>query len=254
MGRISRKCYESNYFHVMVKGIGNEFIFKTEKNKEKYIDSLIISTKLTNSKILAYCIMDNHAHILLYVDNVSNLTKIMSSTNTKFAIYYNKTLKRNGFVFRDRYRCENIYTRSYLENCIRYIHRNPVEANLCLKESDYKFSTYGQYENKSGIINDEIIKLAFESIENYMEKLNAKIGYEKFIDIDNEFGKEDYEMLDDVIDSVTKNENIDLESLSNEDIVMLGNELIKRCNVTKKEIAEKLKVERTKFIRLMKGK
>ena len=54
--------------------------------------------------------------------------------------------------------------------------------------------------------------MAFENIENYMEKLNAKIGYEKFIDIDNEFGNEDYEMPDDVIYGVTKNENIDLEN------------------------------------------
>ena len=54
--------------------------------------------------------MNNHCHILLYTEKIEDLSKVMASSNTKFGILYNKINKRCGYVFRDRYRCENIYT------------------------------------------------------------------------------------------------------------------------------------------------
>lgn len=252
MSRISRKCYESNYFHIMVKGIGFEYIFNDRKNKEKYIKTLISISNNNNAKILAYCIMGNHAHILFYVDNISVLTKVMSSANTKYAIYYNKRNGRNGYVFRDRYRCENIYTQHYLENCIRYIHRNPVTADMCVREAEYEYSTYNQYINKNGIINDEIIQLAFNNADNYLEKLNATITYDNFIEDDNEFGNEKFEDVNEVLEEIIESRSISIKDLYDDEIIEIGQELLKRCKVTKKVIAEKLNVERTKFIRLLK--
>ena len=253
MSRISRKCYASNYFHVMVKGIGFENIFNEKRYKEKYIKTLISTSNSNNARVLAYCIMNNHAHILFYVDDISDLSKIMSSLNTKYAIYYNKTNDRNGYVFRDRYRCENIYTQNYLENCIRYIHKNPVKANMCSREDEYEYSTYNQYANKNGIIDDEVIELAFISVENYMQRLNATITYEDFIEMDNEFGNKKSEDINAVLENLIETRMLDLDNLSDEEIVSIGKEMLKRCDVTKKEVAHKLNVERTKFIRLMKS-
>ena len=77
MPRIPRKYSQSNFYHIMVQGINKEYIFNTEQNMKKY--QKLIKKKLENSNItiLAYCIMNNHAHFLIYSENVSNLSKYM---------------------------------------------------------------------------------------------------------------------------------------------------------------------------------
>ena len=73
MPRISRTVLNGKFFHVIVQGINKEYIFQDDKNKEKYKQLLIRGTKENEIKIVAYCIMDNHAHILIYLRNIENL-------------------------------------------------------------------------------------------------------------------------------------------------------------------------------------
>ena len=61
-------------------------------------------------QIIAYCIMNNHAHILIKTNNIHELGKYMQCLNTKYGKYYNKKYNRIGYVFRDRYKSEGIYT------------------------------------------------------------------------------------------------------------------------------------------------
>lgn len=148
MPRISRKCYESDFFHVMVQGIDREFIFNNDYFKEKYLSFLQEASQKHQVKIIAYCMMDNHAHILVYTPEIDKLSDMMESTNTKFAILYNKRCNRCGYVFRDRYRCENILSQAHLEICIRYIHRNPIKAGICEFEWQYPYSSYNLFVDR----------------------------------------------------------------------------------------------------------
>lgn len=250
--RISRKCYESNFFHIMVQGIRKENIFKESINKEKYFNSLLKKVDEFDVKILAYCIMDNHAHILVHTSESSNLTKIMQSINTKFAKYYNKKNQNCGYVFRDRYRCENILTQTHLENCIRYIHNNPVSAQMCEKQADYEYSSYNDYMNKEGIITDDIIKLCFLDIKDYKIRLNYEVFENSFIDIENEFGEKNVEAFENVYNEIVTRECIKLNEINNYKIYEISKELLSRCNTTKKEIAAVLGIERTRLSRIFK--
>ena len=63
-----------------------------------------------NIKIIAYCIMNNHTHMLLETTDLKNLSKYMQSLNTRYGKYYNKKYNRVGYVFRDRYKAEGIYS------------------------------------------------------------------------------------------------------------------------------------------------
>lgn len=251
MPRISRKCYNANYYHVMVQGIKNEFIFNKEEFKAKYIKFLKDACEVHNVKILAYCIMSNHAHILVHVTDMNNISKVMASINTKFAIYYNKKSDRVGYVFRDRYRCENIHTRSHLENCIRYIHHNPVAAGIVTYESEYKYSSFKEFIEKSGIVDDEVISLCYENSNNYLEKLNAPCIEDDFMDVENEFGNRKYEDIEDVLYMEVFKKGITLEKLDIIELVQLGKMLLHRCNTTKKEVVEILKINRIKFTRIL---
>lgn len=66
----------------------------------------------------------------------------MHCLNTKYVLYYNKKYKRTGYVFRDRYKAEGIYSEEQLHSCIKYIYDNPVKAGICDKAEEYEFSNY----------------------------------------------------------------------------------------------------------------
>ena len=126
MARIARKNLDAMYYHVMVQGINKEYIFEKDECKKIYIKLLKKYSSECDISLVAYCIMGNHAHLLLKIKNILDLSKCMKKINTTFAIYYNELLNRVGFVFRDRFKSEAIYDKYYLHNCIKYIHNNPM--------------------------------------------------------------------------------------------------------------------------------
>lgn len=168
MSRIARKNLNTTFFHIIVQGINKEYVFSKNKYIEKYKNLLINNLKKYNVKIIAYCIMNNHAHILLYTENIEMMSSYMKSINTSYARYYNKEENRVGFVFRNRYESEPIYEQRYLLNCIAYIHNNPVKANIVDSVEKYKYSSYKDYINMNGIATKDTIKLVFGSTREYM--------------------------------------------------------------------------------------
>ena len=66
----------------------------------------------------------------------------MHCLNTRYGLYYNKKYKRTGYVFRDRYKAEGIYSEEQLHNCIKYIYDNPVKAGICKRPEEYLYSNY----------------------------------------------------------------------------------------------------------------
>ena len=99
-------------------------------------------------KIVAYCIMNNHAHILIETDKINDLSKYMQRLNTIYAKYYNKKYSRVGYVFRDRYKSEGIYSEEHLYNCIKYIYDNPVKAGICKRPEEYLYSNYRRIDKQ----------------------------------------------------------------------------------------------------------
>ena len=149
ISREARKINKAPFLHVIVQGINKENIFKEERYKNQYLKLVKEECEKYNIKIVAYCIMDNHAHFLLYVAQFEDLSKAMHGVNTVYAKYYNYMNDgRKGYVFRDRYVSEPIDSKKYLINCIKYTHMNPVKAGIVKHCREYKFSSYNLYNKK----------------------------------------------------------------------------------------------------------
>ena len=142
MPRLARECLETSIFHVMVQGIKKEYIFKNDRYIRRYLK--IINEKLNDDiEIIAYCIMNNHAHLLIKTEKIEELSKYMQRVNTNYAKYYNYTEGDSiGYVFRNRFKSEPILDKRQLIQCVKYIHQNPVKANMVKKASEYEFSSY----------------------------------------------------------------------------------------------------------------
>jgi REP element-mobilizing transposase RayT len=250
MPRVARKYNNTKFLHVMVQGINKEYIFNTSEDKETYIRLLIKYSEKYDIKIVSYCVMDNHAHILIHLNVVEDLTKLMSSVNTTYGIYYNKIKKRLGYVFRDRYKVENIYSDNHMINCIRYIHQNPIKAKICINQAEYNYSSYNQYKNRNGILTNEIIQLCFGNDIDYMKIIDGEMELSDFIDDSPETGTEDIKL---VFYEFLSKKNISKERLTKEEIFDLAYQLKFRCSSTKREISMLLGIDRMKLNRILKN-
>ena len=169
MSRIPRKNNETSIFHIITQGINKIYIFDKTEDINYYIKLIKRIEKEQDIEIIAYCIMNNHAHMLIKTKNVSEMSKYMQRVNTSYGKYYNNKYDRVGYVFRDRYKAEGIYTEKHLYNCISYIYNNPVKAGICNKPEQYTYSNYKKTNIKMD--EDEI----FMDIEEDKEVLCKKV-------------------------------------------------------------------------------
>ena len=176
---------EATFFHVLVQGINKEYIFNSFKEMKEYKKLIFLLSQKYNVKIIAYCIMNNHVHMLINTPKVESLSLFMHRVNTIYAKYYNCNHNRVGYVFRNRFKSEEICTHEYLLNCINYIHKNPVKAGLCAKEEDYVFSSYKDFASKRELFkclpnSDKIfIDTLSEMNESCTELINTYLMFNK---------------------------------------------------------------------------
>ena len=247
MPRKAIRDYNTSFFHVMVQGIRKEYIFNEKEDMRIYSGLICTYMRKCSVKIIAYCVMNNHAHLLTYIDEIEKLSKFMKCINTTYAMYYNKKYKKTGYVFRNRYRAEPIFNQRHLINCINYIHNNPVVAKICNTPEEYHFSSANEYRTERGIIKES--KNIFPEINTlYNKKINETKRNYKFVDY-----YEEKEYLDKihVIEKYIKEKGIDKENLKEnkkylEEIIV---KLRKECNLTHQEIANELGISRVKVTR-----
>ena len=101
MSRKARRLSGSGFFHIIVRGIGKQILFE---EKSDYLYYLSVLQKYANDstvKVCAYCLMDNHVHLLLFDQNQA-LALFMKKIGVSYANYYNKKYQRIGHVFRKR--------------------------------------------------------------------------------------------------------------------------------------------------------
>ena len=250
MPRKARKDLETGFFHVMVQGIKKEKIFYNNNYKEKYIYLMKFFKEKQKIDIISFCVMENHVHIIIYTEDINELTIFMRKLNTTYAINYNKEEKRVGYVFRNRFECKEIYNQDYLTKCIKYVHMNPVKASIVRLEKEYKYSSYNDYINKKGIITEEIIQKIFNSKYNYLKEF-LKIEYDE--ELFKELEKEEIteEKLQEEIDKFIKKEEITLRELQEDKrlIKKLYNSM--ELKPTKTKLAENIGISRIKLSKIL---
>lgn len=77
-------------------------------------------SKETGVSICAYCLMENHVHLLVH-DMGTDTSKLMKKIGVSYSAYYNGKCERSGHLFQDRYRCENINDDRYYMTVRPYI-------------------------------------------------------------------------------------------------------------------------------------
>ena len=101
MPRQARIDFPGALHHVISRGIEHRFIFKKDEDKKEMLRRFRCILQESDVQCYAWCIMGNHFHVLLQTGQTS-LSEIMRRLLTGYAIYYNKTHNRKGYLFQNR--------------------------------------------------------------------------------------------------------------------------------------------------------
>ena len=197
MPRCKRNIVKSGTYHIMVRGVNKQEIFYDDKDKKMFIRMLLYYKKRLDCKIYAYCLMNNHVHIL-FKDKEESISDFMRNITSKYAYEFNQKHKRVGHLFQDRFKSIYVYNDEYLLRLIRYIHRNPEKAGIC-KTEDYRWSSYKEYIFNNKIIEkDEILNKFGEN------KFTALKRFIKFVNDKNEEEMDSIYLKDKLTDEEAK--------------------------------------------------
>lgn len=150
--------------HIMVRGIERRKIFDGDADRDHFLHrmgEIILDTETT---CFAWSLMPNHFHLLLRTGTVP-VSTVMRRLLTGYAIWFNRSRRRHGHLFQNRFKSILCQEDSYLLELVRYIHLNPLRAGLVksIQELDnYPYSGHGALMGgfrKSWQETDEILKL-----------------------------------------------------------------------------------------------
>ena len=178
MTRTAREWYQNCVMHITSRGNRRNEIFRDEEDYVVYLH--IVQEALTYFKeefeLLAYVLMTNHVHLQVATKQ-THIGVLMKKINFFYARYFNNKYNYVGHLFQERYGSEIIRDDRYLLEASRYIHLNPVKANMVKSPAEYRYSSYRMYIGleRENFIHSEIILSFFnQNRESYKEFVEIK--------------------------------------------------------------------------------
>ena len=177
---------EGYFYHIYNRGNNSEKIFFSEENYAYFL-KLLTKYIFPVADIYAYCLLNNHFHILVRIKekNEIEINKLKFSTVEKpkevsasrqfshflnaYSQAVNKKYARTGSLFEKRFERKRISDNHYLRQVILYINTNPLKHNLVEKSEDYKWSSYNSHISnaKTKLKRKEVIEL-FDDVDNFV--------------------------------------------------------------------------------------
>ena len=102
----------------------------------KYFEELIKKYATDGFIIYAYCLMDNHIHILAR-EGKRTISSFVYVVCSSYATYFKYKNERSGHVFEKRFYSSPVEDRAYFDSCLQYICENPVKAGIVQKPEEY---------------------------------------------------------------------------------------------------------------------
>jgi len=143
MARPLRIEFAGALYHVTSRGDRQEVVFLNDGDRMDFLAILARVQASYNWLIHAYCLMDNHYHLLIETPD-GNLGAGMRQLNGVYTQASNRRHERVGHVFQGRYKAILVQKETYLLELARYIVLNPVRAGMVRSAKDWRWSSYRQ--------------------------------------------------------------------------------------------------------------
>jgi REP element-mobilizing transposase RayT len=141
MSRPLRLEFPGALYHLTSRGDRREAIYDDDEDRLAFLQVFSSVIKQYNWVCYAYCLMDNHYHLLVQTLD-ANLSKGMRQLNGVYTQAYNRRYQKSGHLFQGRYKSILVDEESYLLELSRYIVLNPVKAGMVKSANQWKWSSY----------------------------------------------------------------------------------------------------------------
>ena len=184
MGTTRRVRSSTDRYHIMARGVGRCLIFEDDTDREGFLGLLKRAVGTGHVKLHAWCLMDNHYHLLAEGD-LPAISKQMRHLNSTHALSFNERHERAGHLFQGRYKSEPIESDEYFLTVLRYIHQNPLREGL-VPSCDYQWSSFVGYMSEPRICCNNYARSLLGDDEAFLS-LHEELGYDRLpLDIDSE--------------------------------------------------------------------
>jgi REP element-mobilizing transposase RayT len=248
----------------MLRGNERKSVFLDEKDKDKFVEIIFQKKETAGSRLYSYCVMDNHVHMVIQeVENGQPLETIMKRIGVTYAVYFNKRYNRVGHVFQDRFRSEAIEDEAYLLSVIRYVHQNPVKAEMP-QGLNYSWSSYSRYigrkENLALLpemadILDQISQDRKTAVKSFM-KFHQEEENQVFLDVTE--ASEHGENVEIILEKFLLSHNVRKEDINRNEnraiAVKLVQTLASKSEISGRQIADLTGLNREKVRKIILSK
>ncbi len=158
MARPLRIEYEGAFYHITARGNDRKRIYLTKSDYEQFKDYLKKAQEKYGCLLHCYVLMSNHYHLIVETPR-ANLSRIMHYINGSYTTYFNVKRRRSGHLFQGRYKAIVVDHDTYLLDLSRYVHLNPVRAEIVKLPEEYPYSSYRSYisQDKEEIVYRDLI-------------------------------------------------------------------------------------------------
>jgi len=218
-----KQYLQEGYYHIYNRGVEKRDIFLDEQDYGVFLNRLkrylsrgkpcetglnpapsLIRNKnfYGRIKLLAYCLMPNHFHLLLQQKEEKDMSEFITSLCASYSMYFNKKYQRSGSLFQGTYKAILVENDPYLLHLSRYIHLNPFEFDVLDTKAKNKhkgfnpagYSSYACYlgKRKEEWVDPEPILHFFKSPRCLIENKPDFVSYQSFVEHYPRDFKQDY--------------------------------------------------------------
>ena len=202
-----RYFIKDNCYHIFNKSIAGFKIFRSTKNKLRFLSLLdyynnhhvqkrfsqnrsdynnhqnvkLFSNSSNIVKYIAYCIMPTHYHLLVKTLLDNKLSNYIGRVDNAYSHYFNKKYCRKGPLWQSRFKSVSVTNNVQLLHLTRYIHLNPTSSGLVNNPQDWSYSSYNDYLSNQSLLKNHLTEISITNQKQYKNFVEDRIDYQKKI-------------------------------------------------------------------------
>ena len=171
MARIARVVAPKYPHHIIQRGNRRQKVFFLQEDYELYLRLLKFYSQKFHLKVVSYCLMPNHVHLIVIPQKKQSLAQAIGETHRNYTTIINKREKWSGYLWQGRF-LSHVLDERYLIAAARYILLNPVRASLAREARDYKWSSIKIHlaDKKNSLIDDSLLQEIITDWHDFLAK------------------------------------------------------------------------------------
>ena len=171
MARIARVVVSGIPHHIVQRGNRRQQVFFYDDDRLTYLDYLRIYAKPAGIHLWAYCLMDNHVHIIAVPDEEDSFARGFAEAHRRYTRMVNFREGWRGYLWEGRFKSFPL-SESHLYAAMRYVERNPIRAKMVKNAWDYPWSSAKAhiYKQKDPLLDDNFVVSGIKDWKEFLSE------------------------------------------------------------------------------------